>query len=175
MDDKSTTSNDYSFHWLHPNAESRATGTHGDGLYAVRTIKAGECLLIFGGYILTVEQEAKLAGKLSDNGVQIAKNLVICSTRTREWGGGEFSQSQLRSQCRLHGPDRHHRHAHDTQGRASHHRLRDGAVPRQRRSGLQTRLPVWRAVLPWQGHRQRLEDRGAASEVSRLVSAVLAG
>lgn len=79
--------NDYPFHWLHPNVESRATGTHGDGLFAVRAIKAGECVLIFGGYILTVEQESQLAGKLSDNGVQIAKNLVICSSRTEELGG----------------------------------------------------------------------------------------
>ncbi len=82
--------NDYPFHWLHPDVESRATGTHGDGLYAVRDITAGECVLIFGGYILTVEQEAQLAGKLSDNGVQIAKDLVICSTRTEEWGGENF-------------------------------------------------------------------------------------
>jgi hypothetical protein len=90
MNDTSITGNDYSFHWLHPHVESRATGKHGDGLYAVRTIKAGECLLIFGGYILTVEQESRLAGKLSDNGVQIAKNLVICSTQTAEWGGENF-------------------------------------------------------------------------------------
>lgn len=82
--------NDFKFHWLHPDVESRATGTHGDGLYALREIKAGECVLIFGGYILTVEQEAQLAGKLSDNGVQIAKNLVICSTRPEEWGGENF-------------------------------------------------------------------------------------
>ncbi len=81
---------DFKFHWLHPDVESHATGTHGDGLYAVRGITAGECVLIFGGYILTVEQEAQLAGKLSDNGVQIAKNLVICSTRPEEWGGENF-------------------------------------------------------------------------------------
>lgn len=82
--------NDFTFHWLHPNVKSRATGTHGDGLYAVRAIAAGERLLIFGGYILTVEQESQLAGKLNDNGVQIAKDLVICSTRTEEWGGENF-------------------------------------------------------------------------------------
>jgi hypothetical protein len=82
--------NDFKFHWLHPDVESRATGTHGDGLYALREIKAGESVLIFGGYILTVEQEAQLVGKLSDNGVQIARNLVICSTRPEEWGGENF-------------------------------------------------------------------------------------
>lgn len=90
MNDEPMTNNDYPFHWLHPNVESRATGTHGDGLFAVRSIEAVECVLVFGGYILTVEQESQLAGKLSDNGVQVAKNLVICSTRTEEWGGENF-------------------------------------------------------------------------------------
>jgi hypothetical protein len=81
---------DYPFHWLHPHVEPRATGIHGDGLYATRKLKAGECLLIFGGYVLTVAQEARLAGKLGDNGVQIAKNLVLCVTRPEQWCGGNY-------------------------------------------------------------------------------------
>lgn len=78
------------FHWLNPKVEPRTTRTHGDGLFAKHKLKQGECVLIFGGYILTVEQESQLAGKLSDNGVQIAKDLVICSTRAEEWGGENF-------------------------------------------------------------------------------------
>jgi len=78
------------FHWLNTKLEPRPTGNHGDGLFATGKLKQGDCLLIFGGYILTVEQESQLAGKLSDNGVQIAKNLVICSAKTEEWGGGNF-------------------------------------------------------------------------------------
>lgn len=84
MNDESMTNNDYSFHWLHPNVESRATGRHVDGLLAVHSIKACECVLIFGDHILIVEQESQFAGNLSDNGVKIAKDLVICSSRTEE-------------------------------------------------------------------------------------------
>lgn len=80
----------YPFHWLHPRVEQRATGTHGDGLYAARKFKAGECLLIFGGHVLTVAQEARLPGRLGDNGMQIAKNLVLCATSPEQWGGGNY-------------------------------------------------------------------------------------
>lgn len=78
------------FHWLHPKIETRATGSCGDGLFASRKIKEGERLLVFGGYILTVEEESLLPGKMADNGVQIANDLVICSTRPDEWGGENF-------------------------------------------------------------------------------------
>jgi hypothetical protein len=82
--------NTYQFHWLHPKIEPRAAGTCGDGLFTSRKIRAGERLLVFGGYVMTVEEESLLPGKLGDNGVQIAKDLVICSAQPNEWGGGNF-------------------------------------------------------------------------------------
>lgn len=42
------------------------------------------------GYILTVEEESKLPGKSADNGVQIAKDLVLCTVKPEEWGGVNF-------------------------------------------------------------------------------------
>jgi hypothetical protein len=79
--------NTYKFHWLHPNIEARTTGTCGDGLFTSRKIRAGARLLVFGGYVMTVEEESLLPGKLGDNGVQIAKDLVLCSAQPNEWGG----------------------------------------------------------------------------------------
>jgi hypothetical protein len=97
--------NKHHFHWLHPKVSPGTTNTSGDGLFATGKIKAGERILVFGGYVLTVEEESQLPGKLGDNGVQIAKDLVICSIRPQEWGGGELFEPQLRAQCRLQGAD----------------------------------------------------------------------
>ena len=80
----------YKFHWLHPKIETRATDICGDGLFTSHKIRAGERLLVFGGYVLTVEEESLLPGKMGDNGVQIAKDLVICATRPDDWGGENF-------------------------------------------------------------------------------------
>lgn len=80
----------YKFHWLNPKVEARKTEKCGDGLFAKQKIKKGERVLIIGGYILTVEEEANLAGKSHDNGVQITKDLVICTTTEEEYGGFNF-------------------------------------------------------------------------------------
>ncbi len=77
-------------HWLNPKIEIRKTNYGEDGLFAKQKIKKDERILIIGGYILTVEEESNLAGKSHDNGVQISKDLVICTTTVDEWGGVNF-------------------------------------------------------------------------------------
>lgn len=80
----------FKFHWLNPKVEARKTEQCGDGLFAKQKIKKGERVLIVGGYILTVEEEANLVGKCQDSGVQITKDLVICTTTEKEYGGYSF-------------------------------------------------------------------------------------
>jgi hypothetical protein len=88
--------NEFKFHWLNPRIEPRPTTPppppppRGDGLFAASRLKKGDCLLMIGGYILTVEEESRLTGKSADNGVQIAKNLVLCTVRPEEWGGVNY-------------------------------------------------------------------------------------
>jgi len=81
----------YKFHWLNPKAEPR-TASHlgGDGLFAKRKLKKGKCILMMGGYILTVDEESRLPGKSGDNGVQIATNLVLCTYRPEDYGGASY-------------------------------------------------------------------------------------
>ena len=78
--------NRYKFYRLHPKIEVRNARQGGEGLFATGNIGAGERLLVLGGYVLTVEEEALLDGKLGDNGVQIAEDLVLCATMPDEWG-----------------------------------------------------------------------------------------
>lgn len=59
-------------------------------MFAKSKLKKGECLIMIGGYILTVEEESRLPGKSADNGVQIAKDLVLCTVRPEEWGGVNY-------------------------------------------------------------------------------------
>lgn len=62
----------------------------GDGLVAKSRLKRNECVLIIGGYILTVEEESRLPGNGADNGVQISKELVLCTVRPEERGGVNY-------------------------------------------------------------------------------------
>lgn len=80
----------FKFHWLNPKIEPRPTPPRGDGLFAKNKLKKGDCLMMIGGYILTVEEESRLPGKSADNGVQIAKDLVLCTVRPEEWGGVNY-------------------------------------------------------------------------------------
>ena len=47
-------------------------------------------MLMIGGYILTVEEESRLPGKGADNGVQISKDLVLCTVRPEDYGGVNY-------------------------------------------------------------------------------------
>ncbi len=80
----------HKFYWLNPKVESRDTGKRGDGFHAKENIKKDERILIIGGYIMTVEEEAALLGKSHDNGVQITEDLVICTTPDDDWAGINF-------------------------------------------------------------------------------------
>lgn len=81
----------FKLHWLNPKIEPRPTPPpRGDGLFAKSKLKKGDCLIMIGGYILTVEEESRLPGKNADNGVQIAKDLVLCTVRPEEYGGVNY-------------------------------------------------------------------------------------
>ena len=60
------------------------------GLFATKNIKQGERLIVIGGYIMTIDEESKLSGKCSDNGVQITEDLVISISKPSEYEGYNF-------------------------------------------------------------------------------------
>lgn len=81
---------EHKFYWLSDKVTRKETLGYGDGLFSVKKILKGERILIIGGYIMSVEDESKLPGKCSDNGVQISEDLVICISRNDEWGGFNY-------------------------------------------------------------------------------------
>ncbi|MDP2826364.1 MAG: SET domain-containing protein-lysine N-methyltransferase [Sulfuritalea sp.] len=63
----------------------------------------GECILMIGGYILTVDEESRLPGKSHDNGVQIAKDLVLCTVRPEEYGGVNYMNHSCQPNAGFNG------------------------------------------------------------------------
>lgn len=57
--------------------EVRDIPTSGKGVFAVRAIKEGERLAMFGGYVMTLEEEMQLPDTIKDYAHQIDDNFVI--------------------------------------------------------------------------------------------------
>jgi len=68
------------FSWMSPKLEVRDTskyGVPGKGVFAQASLHRGERLVVFGGYVMTLEQEQSLHPSIVDNGHQIDDDLVL--------------------------------------------------------------------------------------------------
>lgn len=65
------------FSWINPKLEIRETGKYGKGVFVKENIKKDERLAIFGGYVMTLDEEEKLPKEISDLAHQIDDNFVI--------------------------------------------------------------------------------------------------
>lgn len=65
------------FSWMNPKLEVREAGNFGKGVFAKKNIKKDERLAIFGGYIISREDEDNLPLKMRDFCLQISENHVI--------------------------------------------------------------------------------------------------
>ncbi len=74
------------FSWMSPKLEVRETEKYGKGVFAKTDIKKDETLALFGGYILSLEEEAILPQEHKDSGVQIDDNFVLSSCGEAELG-----------------------------------------------------------------------------------------
>ena len=72
---------------LHPDLVVRSSIIHGSGTFATSDLKRGTLLLIIGGLLVTVQEEAERPERLRDAGVQIESDLVL-SPPSREAMGG---------------------------------------------------------------------------------------
>jgi len=70
--------------WLNPKLKAADTKKCGDGIFAVKNIKEGEMLAVFGGYILHIKDEAKLPPDYSDTGIQISDQFVVSTFLSKE-------------------------------------------------------------------------------------------
>jgi len=62
---------------MNPSLEVKDTGKYGGGIYVREKIKQNERLAVFGGHIMTIEQESALPEEIKDLAHQIDDNLVI--------------------------------------------------------------------------------------------------
>ena len=80
----------YKFYWLNPKLKVRKTSKYGFGTFAREDISQGTLLLVIGGYVMGLDEEEKLPGSLSDNGIQVTENLSLCASKKSELGGINF-------------------------------------------------------------------------------------
>jgi len=76
--------------WFNSKLETRKTPGAGIGVFAKQDIQKNEVLAVFGGHVMTIEEEAKLPIKIRDYSLQISENLVIGITKQEDIGLPEF-------------------------------------------------------------------------------------
>jgi hypothetical protein len=72
------------YSWMHPSLEVRENGTFGKGVYAVTGIPKGECVTVFGGYVMSLKDEERLPGEIIDYAHQISDTHVIGINREED-------------------------------------------------------------------------------------------
>ena len=75
------------YYKLHPDLAIGPSKFHGQGTFATRRLGRGTLLLVIGGHIATLKEEAGLPHNIQDAGVQVASDLVL-TPRTSELAGG---------------------------------------------------------------------------------------
>jgi uncharacterized protein len=74
--------------YFSPKIEKRPSRIDGRGLFAKQAIKAGEVVVVKGGYILTRAQRDRIGGELGPSEIQITEDLFIGPTSEGEREGG---------------------------------------------------------------------------------------
>lgn len=84
---ENATSGQGRFFRLHPDLAVHSSAIAGCGTFAVRDLPQGTLLLVMGGQIVTLQEEANLPPKMQDAGVQIAADLVLSPISINDIGG----------------------------------------------------------------------------------------
>lgn len=72
---------------LHSDLAVDTSGVHGFGTFATKNLPQGTLLMVVGGRLATIKQEAALPHPVRDAGLQIASDLVLTPFSTRYVGG----------------------------------------------------------------------------------------
>ena len=75
------------FNWLHSDLAVHSSAIEGHGTFAVRDLPRGTVLLVMGGQLVTLQEEANLPPEIQDAGVQIGPDLVLSPIDSSEIGG----------------------------------------------------------------------------------------
>jgi SET domain-containing protein len=74
--------------YFSPKVEKRKSSIEGRGLFAKQQIKAGEVVVVKGGYILTRSQRDQIGKELGPSEIQITEDLFIGPANKRQREGG---------------------------------------------------------------------------------------
>jgi SET domain-containing protein len=74
--------------YFSPKVEKRESDIEGRGLFSKDGIKAGEVVVVKGGYVLTKAQRDEIGRELGPSEIQISEDLFIGPTTARQREGG---------------------------------------------------------------------------------------
>ena len=78
------------FYWLNPKLIVKKNSKRVKGTFAKKEISKGERLLVFGGYVMSLKDEANLPKNFNDNGAQITEDYSLCVLHKKDLGGINF-------------------------------------------------------------------------------------
>jgi hypothetical protein len=94
--------------YFSPKVEKRESRIEGRGLFAKQAIKAGEVVVVKGGYVMTKAQRDAIGEELGPAEIQITEELFIGPITGRQREGGMMrAQSRAARPGRLHRVTRH--------------------------------------------------------------------
>lgn len=91
------------FSWTNAKVEVRSAGGSGLGVFAKEKIKKEEMLAVFGGYVMTIEEESELSKEFNDNSVQVTPEFVLGIKKKREMEIACFFNHSCEPNAGFHG------------------------------------------------------------------------
>lgn len=76
--------------WMNSKLEERTSPLGGKGTYALESISQDELLMVFGGYVMSFEEEAALPANAQDLAIQIEQSFVIGRKSPAATGTGDY-------------------------------------------------------------------------------------
>lgn len=91
------------FSWMNPKLEVRGTKKYGKGVFAKEDIRKDELLAVFGGYVMTIQEEEKLPSFMNDYGLQISRDFVLGIKKKAEVSDAEYFNHSCDPNAGFHG------------------------------------------------------------------------
>ncbi len=89
--------------WVHQNLIEGLAKSGGKGVFANSSFKKGETLIMYGGSVMTLEEEKALPESCGDYAHQIDDNLVIGAKKPEELGLSDFVNHSCDPNCGFKG------------------------------------------------------------------------
>lgn len=95
--------NKRTFSWISKKVIIKDTKRYGMGAYAVKKISKDERVVMFGGHVITREEESKFSPEIYDNAIQIDEDLVIGAISIDEIEDGSMFNHSCNANAGMRG------------------------------------------------------------------------